>query len=228
MRRVSTQHLDRIADFIRTKGQGDVSLADVVGLAEVTVDSLSAFFRTIDLTVYRELSEIASFITSMKSEIGRLQPNDLKESRIPAAGQELDAIVKSTEKATDVIMTAAEEVMGATPDDPAAYKDYVDQRMMLIFEACSFQDITGQRVAKVVETLKHIEARVSRFADAIRIADEAGYMTEDEMAREARKQRNILHGPQLDGAGVGQRDVDDLFASPPTAADQDAVDALFK
>ena len=36
---------------------------------------------------------------------------------------------------------------------------------MVVFEACSFQDITGQRIAKVVETLQHIEERVSRFAD---------------------------------------------------------------
>lgn len=227
MKSVSTDHLDRIVDFVKTKRDGDVSLADVVGLAEVTVESLSTFFRAIDNSVYRELAEIASFITNMKQEIGRLQPNDLKQTRIPAAGQELDAIVKATEKATDTIMGAAEEVMAGDAADPA-YKAMVDERMMLIFEACSFQDITGQRVAKVIETLKHIEARVSRFAAAIHAADADGYMTEEERRREERKRRNILHGPQLDGEGVGQSDVDAMFDKAPGLSPQDDIDALFK
>ena len=57
--------------------------------------------------------------------------------------------------------------MGADASDPAAYKALVDEKMMIIFEACSFQDITGQRIAKVVETLQHIEQRVARFADVM-------------------------------------------------------------
>jgi chemotaxis protein CheZ len=227
MKSVSTEPLDRIIEFVRAKRERDVSLADVVSLAGLTVESLSTFFRSIDMSVYRELSEIAAFITNMKQEIGRLQPNDLKESRIPAAGQELDAIVKATERATDAIMSAAEDVMALEPTDPAAYKAQVDARMMEIFEACSFQDITGQRVAKVVETLKHIESRVSRFAEAINAADADGYMSDDERQREERKIKNILHGPQLDGEGVDQSGVDALFGTKPASA-QESIDALFK
>ncbi len=99
----------------------------------------------------------------------------------------------------------------------------VDERMMLIFEACSFQDITGQRVAKVIDTLKHIEMRVTRFADAINAADADGYLSEDERRREERKIKNILHGPQLDGEGVDQNDVDALFAKPEKKAKGEAV-----
>ncbi|MCZ0737824.1 protein phosphatase CheZ [Phreatobacter sp. AB_2022a] len=228
MKRVSTDHLDRIVEFVRARREDDVSLGDVVALAELTVESLSSFFRSLDMAVYRELSEIATFITNMKAEIGRLQPNDLKQSRIPAAGMELDAIVKATEKATDTIMGAAEEVMAADPAQPG-YKALVDERMMLIFEACSFQDITGQRVAKVIETLQHIEARVSRFAEAINAADAEGYMTDEERRREERKVRNILHGPQLDGAGADQSQVDALFSKPEgEGGSQAAIDALFK
>lgn len=229
MARVSTEHLDRIADFVRSRRNEGVSLVDVVTLAEVTVESLTSFFQSIDKTVYRELSDIASFIAKMKSEIGMLQPKDLKESRIPAAGLELDAVVMATEKATNAIMGAAEEVMAADASDPDAYKALVDERMMLIFEACSFQDITGQRVAKVVETLQFIETRVSRFAEAVNVADADGYMTDDERAREDRKMKNILHGPQLAGDGVGQADVDALFGADrgKTKAGQAEIDALF-
>lgn len=229
----NTQHFDRIASYLREKRGTDVSLADVVALAEITAESLQTFFETMDSAIYRELREIAEYIESMKHEIGTLQPNELKNTRIPAAGQELSAIVSATEKATNRIMECAEAVMAADASDPAAYKALVDDKMMVIFEACSFQDITGQRVAKVVETLEHIEDRVSRFAAAMRAKDIAGYVSEKERKRAERKERLMLNGPQLAGEGVAQNDVDQLLtqsggkAAPAGAQSQSDIDALF-
>jgi chemotaxis protein CheZ len=164
-----------------------------------------------DSAVNRELREIAEYIKSMRREIGALQVNELKQSRIPAAGLELDAIVKATEKATNTIMTSAEAVMAADTSDAEAFKTLVDSKMLDIFEACSFQDITGQRVAKVVETLEHIEARVSRFAAAVHTRDLEGVLTERERVREERKRRLLLNGPQFEGEGIAQKEVDQLF-----------------
>ncbi len=212
MKSANEQTLDKVCDVLRQTRHEDLGLSDVVHLAEVTVESLKSFFESVDLGVYRELREIANFITRMKGEVSALQPNDLKKTRIPAAGLELNAIVKATEKATNTIMGAAEAVMGADASDPAAFKTMVDDQMMLIFEACSFQDITGQRVAKVVETLEYIESRVSRFAEVMQTTDSEGFMNEQERKRAARREENILHGPQLDGVGVNQSDVDALFA----------------
>jgi chemotaxis protein CheZ len=112
-------------------------------------------------------------------------------------------------------MTCAEAVMGADANDQAGYKALVDEKMMVIFEACSFQDITGQRIAKVVETLQHIEQRVARFAEVMKASDFTGYMTDEERTRAARKEKNLLNGPQLAGEGIDQAFVDDMFA--PTA-----------
>ena len=205
------QHHDRIAAYLKKKPGADVSLADVVALAEITAQSLQSVFETMDSAVHRELREIAGYIESMRTEIGALQVNDLKESRIPSAGQELGAIVAATEAATDTIMTCAEAVMGADADDPAAYKAMVDEKMMIIFEACSFQDITGQRIAKVVETLQHIEQRVARFAEVMKASDFTGFISEEERARAERKEKNLLNGPQLAGAGIDQAFVDEMF-----------------
>src|SRR5204862_8248891 len=99
---------------------------------------------------------------------------------------------------------------GANPPRSAAYKTLVDTKMLVIFEACSFQDITGQRIAKVVETLQHIEERVSRFADVMQAKDIDGFLTGRERARAARKEKFLLHGPQLAGGGVDQAKVDEM------------------
>jgi chemotaxis protein CheZ len=231
----NTKPLDDLATQIRQKGTENVSLSDVVRLAEISTAAFQSFFAAMDSAVLREMREIADYITSMKREIGSLQVNDIKNAHIPAAGQELSAIVKATEAATNTIMNCAEAVMAADASDPAAYKALVDDKMMVIFEACSFQDITGQRVAKVVETLQHIEVRVTRFAHAVRTPDIAGPLTEQEAKRAERKARLLLNGPQLEGDGVKQNDVDHLLGADGKAAaqplkatnSQDDIDALF-
>ena len=101
--------------------------------------------------------------------------------------------------------------MAADGSDPAAYKAMVEAKMMIIFEACSFQDITGQRIAKVVETLEHIESRVARFAEVMRDKELEGFLTEHERQRKERKDKLLLNGPQLEGEGVNQSLVDEMF-----------------
>ena len=204
-------HFDRLVDFLKQKRE-NVTFHDIIMLAEVAAQSLQGFFQAMDAKVYRELREIAGYIDSMRNEIGALQVNDLKNSRIPSAGEELGAIIKATEQATNTIMECAEAVMAADARDPAAYKTLVDEKMLVIFEACSFQDITGQRIAKVVETLQHIEERVSRFANVVQAKDLDGFLNESERARAERKAKLLLHGPQLAGAGVDQSAVDEMFA----------------
>lgn len=212
MTRLKTKHLDDLLDCVNRKKQDAVTFVDVLELAEITAKSLQVFFETMDTAVYREMREIAGYIERMKSEIGALQADDIKSSRIPAAGQELGAIVKSTESATDTIMNCAEALIAADGLDPAAYRALVQEKMVVIFEACSFQDITGQRIAKVIETLQHIESRVSRFASIVTTEEGTGFASDEERAREERKKRLLLHGPQLASQAIDQAEVDALFS----------------
>jgi chemotaxis protein CheZ len=146
----------------------------VISLAASTADSLDAVLRKIDGEVFRELKSIALHIEALRREIGKLQPTKMHSESIPAAGQELDAIVTATESASNRILECAEQVMEADTRDPARYKEFVKARMLAVFEACEFQDLTGQRIAKVIDTLKQIEVRVARFASAARAAEKPG------------------------------------------------------
>lgn len=207
----SHEPFDSILDYLRERKSNDPSFSDVVALAEIAAHSMQEFIKSMDHAVHRELREIAEYITNMKQEIGAFQANDLKNSRIPAAGQELGAVVQSTEEATNTIMECAEEILAADTSDIDAYQNFVNDRVMRIFEACSFQDLTGQRVGKVVETLQTIEKRVTRFVDAVNAKDLSSITDAAEEARERRKQALLLNGPQLEGFGNDQSSVDKLF-----------------
>ena len=83
-----------------------------------------------------------------------------------------------------------------------------------VYDEFAFNRYHGNydRIAKVVETLQHIEARITRFAAAIRAHDIPGPQSDDEAARAARRGRLLLHGPESDGAGALQAEVDALLA----------------
>jgi chemotaxis protein CheZ len=130
-------------------------------------------------------------------------------------------VVKHTAEATNRIMGAAETIMCADPTDPA-YADLVNEKVLEIFEACSFQDITGQRIRKVVDTLEHIEERIMRFTEVMGVEDAAAEETE----KDRRKKEQLLNGPALDGPEVKQDAIDALFDTGEKVG-QDAIDALF-
>jgi len=202
---------EQMLGFLRETYATEPCLNDVLKLGELAAESMQAFCASLDSSLQKELRDIARYIETMKAEIGHFQANDLKESRIPAAGEELNAVVKSTEDATNTIMECAEALMAADMKDMKEYRAYVMSHVTRIFEACSFQDITGQRVAKVVETLQMIEGRVARFAEAVHAKDVSGFINEKEATRAKRKERLMLNGPQLSGRGNDQSNVDKLF-----------------
>ncbi len=201
---------DLIAKYA-DRSRDDLSLMDVMSLAEGMADSMHGFFDTLDATLYKEFREISASIAEMRTEVGALRPNDIKNGRIPDAGQELEAIVETTESATETIMTSVEAIMAEDTTDTGAYPAEVNDQAIKIMEACSFQDLTGQRISKVVETLTFIESRISRFSKAIGAVDGDIELTEDEKREEKRREDLILHGPQDEKDAIQQGAIDDMF-----------------
>ncbi len=214
--------IEQLVDHLRTNQSTSVNLGDIASVTEVLLAIMRRYFNSIDTTLYTEFRGLSDYIERARSEISELRPNDLKQEKIPRAGLELEAIVTATEDATGTIMDAAEEIMAA---DSAAeeYATTINDACMRIFEACSFQDITGQRITKVVATLTYIEERLHGLQDAWGpdIADAEGDRREDD----ARLDSELLNGPALDGEGIEQDQVDDLLSGNGTeeAAEEAAI-----
>jgi chemotaxis protein CheZ len=211
---------ERVRDALTRLNKADLKdprLVEVLDLSQQLVEAMQMFFGSLDKSVYGEFRYISTYIARTRQEISALRPNDIKEERLPSAGAELEAIVRHTEEATHTIMGAAEDIMMADATDHAAFKALVDEKIMDIFQACSFQDITGQRVQKVVDTLKHIESRVERFAHVMGVVD----APDEDDAKTKRKKDFLLNGPALNGPEVSQDAIDSLFA------DQNDIDKLF-
>ena len=207
-------------ESVKVSDLENVQLIEVLRMAQQLTDTMQMFFGSLDKSIHAEFNSIAEYIAKTRDEIAHLRPNDIRESRLPGAGAELEALIADTERATETIMSEAEALMISETDDLDAYKMEVSDAMTKIIEACSFQDLTGQRVSKVVSSLKHIEERVARFAQTMGVNDAEA--TASEKAEEERKAKLHLNGPAIGGPEVDQSNIDDLLAM-----DQDAIDALF-
>lgn len=195
-------------DSLKSSGVRERPLVEVLDLSHQMADAMKTFFGSLDRSIIGEFRYIADFIQKARDEISGLQANDIKDSRIPGASMELDAVVRDTERATETIMSEAETLMSAEPTDLELYKAEVGAAMLRIFEACSFQDLTGQRVNKVIATLRHIEERVGQFAGALGVTDTAVPVS----AADQRAKDLLLNGPAINGPATTQDDIDAMFA----------------
>lgn len=155
----------------------------------------------------RELVEIADYIAGVRDAIMLLRANELTRDRIPMVHEELSQVVAATAGATNTIMESAEAILGL-PDE--GFREGVEARVFTIFEACAFQDLTGQRIAKVAEAMSQLEGRLSRFAAAVKARDAAG-IDQEESERRMRAELLMLNGPQVGGPATPQDAIDALF-----------------
>ncbi|WCL53030.1 protein phosphatase CheZ [Gimibacter soli] len=163
-----------------------------------------------------ELRELTLFIGAAKHVLSDLGPKNLSNRSIPDAAEQLDAIVEATDAAATSIMDVAETLEGMAEDTDGDISATLGNLAITLFEASSFQDLTGQRVTKVARILQHMEERLNKLADAIgdthieEAAAEAEIEKDDEGV--AVNDKDLLHGPQLEGQGNSQDEIDAILA----------------
>ena len=159
-----------------------------------------------------EVAELGRTIAAAKAEIAALRVDDINASHIPSATDELDAIVAHTAEATELILETCEtldRVAGKlSAETQGELSAQLQDATTRIYEACGFQDITGQRITKVVATLKTIEAKVAHIVAAFGDRRHGGEKLPEEPPVE-----HLLHGPQLPASAMDQSDIDKLLAS---------------
>jgi chemotaxis protein CheZ len=163
----------------------------------------------------RELAALRDALAENTHDLAVLL-NEGKERRMARAAGELGATVEVMEKSTDTILKSAEIIDDSAKTLSTSLKDdykvglaqeILDQ-LTVIYEACNFQDIAGQRIGKVIATLGEIEDTVTRM-----LARCQGRLGGEAAPAVPAPRRDLLNGPRLDGdAGhASQCEIDALF-----------------
>ena len=197
-------------DAIRREHGDAVRIDQIADVVRSMLSTTTGDISGNDLKLYREIESLADYIHAAKAEIAALRPGEIKNEFIASATDELDAIVGATESATNEIMDAAEHLETLTPMMDAEVAERLTEITTRIFEACTFQDITGQRITKVVKILKEIEGRVENLVKAFG-AEEA--VAAPKKTSDVVTDEDLLNGPQLPTTAADQAEIDRLLAS---------------
>lgn len=154
-----------------------------------------------------ELCELKEIIENLRNQLHTAQPSDIGQTHIPSAKDELDAIIGATEQATVTIMESCENILSTMKTSPAELLQHVESYVVKIFEACTFQDITGQRIKKVTTSLKLIDTKISSVLLALE-----GEILDSGTVKDTENVVNLLNGPALPQNAVSQDDIDKLLA----------------
>jgi len=212
---VTKLDITKIQQFLKRNEPEALDLHDIVRLAGLMTETMLILIEDNDQRTYEGLTRISQQISDTKKDLAEFSATEMHEEHIPEAGRELDAVVEATESATNRIMEAAENIMAGDPSDPEAYSAMVNDNVMEIFEACSFQDITGQRIGKVVRTLNLIEEQIGSMISSFD-AEKKERKTVRKRGKDEEPQDvlgDLLNGPAFEGEEVNQADVDALFGS---------------
>jgi chemotaxis protein CheZ len=140
---------------------------------------------------------------NLSGQLARIQQEIGRVIAVPAiatrtSGLELEAVVQATEQAANQIMEAAEAIgtwIEQAREDPAAI-EAITERLNAIFEACTFQDLTGQRIRRAIDHLQRVEEMLGGLAPSA-----------EQMPRPA-SQATQDSGQHPD---LGQSEVDQMF-----------------
>ena len=177
-------------------------------------------------SIRADIHEIDEAIRGTKKELAAIKVGS-NIGGVDVAALELTTVVAQTEAATNDILAAAEAIetmAGAiqsetTLDAAKGLAADIAERITVIYMACNFQDLSGQRVTRVVDTLNFIEGRIHRMIEAWGGLQALHDLIETEMSsqreeRETEGAAALLTGPVPVNAEEGH-------------VDQSAIDALF-
>ncbi len=165
-----------------------------------------------------EFTDIQDDIAHVKRELSALI-NDGNERRMARSAGELGAAVEGMETATQKILASAEIIDDCARTLAAALTDEyhhgltqdLQDHVVRIYEACNFQDLSGQRIGKVIGILMMVEERLAAMVERFSTTAESKRST---AAAASSSGDELINGPRLDGASghATQQDIDAMFA----------------
>lgn len=172
-----------------------------------------------------DIGEIDEAIRGTKKELAAIKVGNTIGG-VDIAAMELTTVVSQTEQATNDILAAGEAIetiAGAiqsetTLEAAKALANDLAEKVTVIYMACNFQDLSGQRVTRVVDTLNFIESRIHRMIEAWGGLQALHDLIETEIK---------VKEDERDTEGAAALATGPVLAGCDNHVDQSAIDALF-
>lgn len=203
--------------------QMEIATLEQNGATEVPMETVKALISEVkslfgqdgdgsDVSLFSELGELAKYLNEMRKELFAMQQDDLANDKIPDAASQLQAVLEVTEEATGKVMSECEKIESRMSGAPEAIAADVQACVTAIYEALSFQDLTGQRLQKIIVVLQEVERQILRMVVVFGMKQSTAEGKLDDTAKsQLMDEADLLSGPQLPGQGLEQDQVDDIL-----------------
>jgi len=165
-----------------------------------------------------EIAQMVRMIGRAKIEIASIKHPSENDDRMQLAASELDAIVVATEASTEDVLGASErietyvrKITGLHSNDGAlgTLGEQIADEIIKIFEACNFQDITGQRTTKVIKTIRFIEEKILALINIWGVDAFLDLPVHNQPVADG--DDALMNGPQRENEGITQDEINALF-----------------
>ena len=164
-------------------------------------------------------------LSRLTGEVAALKSANPDEEKLLLARQELETVVEATDKAANEIMDQTDEIQTVidkirdeiSSGNTAKVEVHLSSLEVVatnLLMACEFQDLTGQRINKVSNTIHRFEEQIGDLFLTLGITEGTGAGGLDVTdSGDERPDQDLLHGPQDEGAGgtISQADIDAMF-----------------
>ena len=195
---------DRLSE-VKMTNDGKIDLNQIDIIIKGFMDSIKGYINNQnDISIYNEIAKIADQIQKVKSEVVNLNPGS-----IGVTFSELHEVTKSTEDSTNIILDAAEIIQNVAlkmTDKESAI--IIIEKVTAIFEACNFQDVTGQRINKSLKLLEDVDTTITGLIKSFSSRPSIN-TAKLKATTSAPLDSELTNGPQINAPSQSQ--IDDLF-----------------
>ncbi len=184
-----------------------LSMEDVGELFEKMASTIQG--SDTDDMIRTEIKRMAEYIDQAKQEIMDMRAEGDSEKHISSASVQLDAVIKATEEASNTIMDAADQIQTAAAGVGGEKEQQIMDASMKIYEACNFQDLTGQRINKVIGMINVLDEKIHRLVSLFSQEGSTAPAPKSNVIKGTFSDKDLMNGPQLNQPT--QADIDALF-----------------
>ncbi|MGN7438021.1 MAG: hypothetical protein ACTHOO_05185 [Alcanivorax sp.] len=203
-----------------------------------TVGTVNAQLETLETFIARRFDEISMEINAASQQFDMAEDGIIKRfsevlellgainysgdgNTAANQGVELEAIIADTEKAANNILDASDRIVEHLDNDDSwkdkdtlnTVRESIRTDVQEILMACSFQDLTGQRIRNTLDSLHGIEERLQTSFERLGIEVKADSGVIKDKVKEASSQGDIdaLFDDAPAGGTASQDDIDGMF-----------------
>jgi chemotaxis protein CheZ len=190
--------------------KGELSLEDVGSILQQVASDFTAGVSEMDVFLREEITRMAEYIDQAKKELADMMKDGASGTTHKVnVSEQLDAVVKATEHASNEIMNVADAIQAAAAGIGGEKEQQLMDAATKLYEACSFQDLTGQRINKVISIITYMDEKLHAITHLFSKVSGGAKGESATIIKGKFDEKELLNGPQL--AQPTQADIDALF-----------------